>query len=259
MIQVYPIPAFQDNYLWLFQRKSAAQAYVVDPGDAQVILDALAKDRLTLAGILITHHHWDHTGGVRDLLEHHQVPVYGPYSPNIPHITHPLREGDFIELANDMRFRILEVPGHTLDHIAYVSENENPGLLFCGDTLFCGGCGRLFEGSAEQMYTSLSKLARLAENTLVYCAHEYTLSNLKFALAVEGGNLELQGRMDVESKKRLAGEPTVPSTIGIENATNPFMRSQQSSIKVAAEQHTKRQLDKPENVLGAIRTWKDNF
>ncbi len=272
MIQVYPVPAFQDNYLWLFHRRGYSEAYIVDPGDAGPVLHALEQRQLKLAGILITHHHMDHIGGVKQLLQHFDVPVYGPDCKNIPQVSHPLREGDSIKLSAEIAFRVIEVPGHTLEHIAYFSpanatstpgegaaEEENPPLLFCGDTLFAGGCGRLFEGTAAQMYASLSKLAQLPDNTQVYCAHEYTLANLNFAIAVEPDNASLQLRLDEEKQKRQEGIPTVPSSMAREKATNPFLRCLFPSIKAAAERKTGADLDTPAAVLGAVRAWKDSL
>jgi len=256
---VHTLPAFQDNYLWLFHQSGKRSAFVVDPGDAQPILDCLREHDLDLAGILITHHHPDHTGGIKALLAHSNVPVYGPDSANIPQISHPLYEGDRITLA-DTTFTVLEIPGHTLDHIAYTAspEGQSP-LVFCGDTLFTAGCGRIFEGSAEQMYQSLQKLAALPDATRIYCAHEYTLSNLAFAAAVEPNSQALQDKTAADEKKRQQGLPTVPSTLGDERETNPFLRCHLPTLALAASQHSARELSDPVEVMREIRLWKDNF
>mgnify|MGYP000182462830 CR=1 FL=1 len=259
MIKVIPVPAFQDNYLWLFHTEGSNQAYVVDPGDANPVQKVLEEKGLQLAGILITHHHWDHIGGIDQLLALSDVPVYGPESPNIHQITHPLRQGDTLNLSEELQFQVLEVPGHTLDHVAYFCPSSSQPLLFCGDTLFAGGCGRLFEGSAEQMHRSLSKLAALPAATAVYCAHEYTLSNLAFARVVEANNAELIERIAREEHKRSLQQPTVPSTIGLELATNPFLRCTESSVKGSVQVREGRQFDNPADVLAAVRRWKDNF
>jgi hydroxyacylglutathione hydrolase len=285
MIQIYPIPAFQDNYLWLFHRQGYKDAYVVDPGDAAPIIEALQERSLSLAGILITHHHLDHTGGIATLLDYHRqtsdtektLPVYGPDSPHIPLINHKLKEKDCISLTGDIQLEVIEIPGHTLDHIAYFggqngsninhstnnapqdSQDVSAPLLFCGDTLFAGGCGRLFEGSPAQMYSSLEKLATLPDNTLVCCAHEYTLANLNFALAVESNNEKLQQRIDLEQQKRSMSVPTLPSNIAREKATNPFLRCGELNVKSAAELKSGETLTHPEDVLAVIRAWKDNF
>ncbi len=256
-IEVITVPAFQDNYLWLFHRTTDNIAYVVDPGDAQAIEKALEEHQLQLGGILITHHHFDHTGGIDALLERWKVPVYGPRGDSVAQVTHPLGDGDYCELAAEIKFQVLEVPGHTLDHIAYF--NAEAPLLFCGDTLFAGGCGRLFEGTAAQMYDSLAKLAALPSNTAVYCAHEYTMANLAFAKAVEPSNAELQARVLREQAKREQQQPTVPTSIELELATNPFMRCDQDSVRQAATSRSGENLTTGATVLGAVRRWKDEF
>jgi hydroxyacylglutathione hydrolase len=256
---IHTIPAFQDNYLWLFHQEGDRAAFVVDPGDAQPVLDCLVQNNLELAGILITHHHPDHTGGINALLANNDVPVYGPDSNNIPQISHRLYEGDCINLA-ETNFSVLEIPGHTLDHIAFAAspEGQSP-LVFCGDTLFTAGCGRIFEGSAEQMYQSLQKLAALPDATRIYCAHEYTLSNLAFATAVEPTNQVLQDKTAADEEKRQQGLPTVPSTMAIERKTNPFLRCHLPSLALAASQHSSRELSDPAEVMREIRLWKDTF
>lgn len=258
-INIIRIPAFYDNYLWLFHRHGDERAYVVDPGDATPIEAALSEHGLTLAGILITHHHGDHTGGIDQLLEGRNVPVYGPGAGSVPQVSHPVADGETLRLENGVDFQVLAVPGHTLDHLAYFCDTEDQAFLFCGDTLFAGGCGRLFEGSAEQMYQSLSRLRQLPGETLVYCAHEYTLSNLEFAAAVDGSNKDLQDRILVEQDKRSKNLATVPSTIAVEKSTNPFLRWDDPAVKGAAEAHVNRPLGAEHEVLAAIRAWKDNF
>ena len=259
-VQIHTIPAFNDNYLWLLGDGASGQALVVDPGDSAPIKAALNRLGLTLGGILVTHHHPDHIGGVDDLVSEYGCPVYGPHSQRIPQITHPLREGNKLTLLG-LELEVLEVPGHTLDHIAYHCSAGGDGQpwLFCGDTLFAAGCGRLFEGSPAQMYNSLTRLAALPATTRVYCAHEYTLANLRFALAVEPGNQALQERQTQVQALREAGTPSVPFTIAEELATNPFLRCHLPVIAEAASRRSGEQLHRPVAVFAAIRDWKDNF
>ncbi len=254
MLSVRPIPAFRDNYIWL--AGNGRLAIVVDPGDADPVLETLARDHLELVAVLITHHHSDHVGGIAKLLSHYPVPVYGPAAEAIPHLSHPLHEADTVRLGAAWPiFTVLEVPGHTAGHIAY----HGGGALFCGDTLFGGGCGRLFEGTAAQMHASLTKLAGLPDDTLVYCAHEYTRGNLRFALAVEPGNPDLQARLREVEQQAHAGQPTVPSRLGTEKLTNPFLRCQIPAVIAAAQRHTGTSLNAGAAVFGAIRYWKDTW
>jgi len=260
-ISVLAVPAFQDNYLWLVHDN--INAIVIDPGDAEPVLAALDAHKLSLAAILLTHHHADHIGGVAGLLQRFPVPrfnipVYGPRHENIACITQPLAEGDTVTIPQlQLKFSVLDVPGHTLGHIAYVAL-EN-GWLFCGDTLFAGGCGRLFEGTPEQMAHSLSKLAALPDTTLVYCAHEYTLSNLRFAHAVEPDNPALAERIQNEQAKRAQGLPTIPSTIRLEKATNPFLRYREPAIMDSLVADGRLKQLEPIAVFTALRAWKNTF
>lgn len=260
---VLTVPAFKDNYLWLIH--DGVHAAVVDPGDGAPVIEALRANGLTLTAILLTHHHADHIGGVPLLLEQGEVPVFGPRNDGIAAVTHPLGQGDqFIVPGLDMRFSVLDVPGHTLGHIAYVREDGDAAAgehwLFCGDTLFGAGCGRLFEGTPAQMADSLAKLAALPDNTLVYCAHEYTLSNLRFAEALEPGNRALQMRIEADSKARGTHLPTIPSSIAIEKATNPFLRYRETAIvdSLVTAGRLKRDAG-PVEAFAALREWKNVF
>jgi hydroxyacylglutathione hydrolase len=254
-IQIEPIPAFKDNYIWTLIHREHALALCIDPGDAAPVEQFLQQRQYALAGILITHHHWDHTNGIAKLTQARDIPVWGPR--DVQGVTHPLADGQHCVLPTDMglAFDILAVPGHTLDHIAYYGHQ----LLFCGDTLFAGGCGRLFEGTAEQLYHSLQRLAALPPATEVYCAHEYTLANLRFAQRVEPDNVALQQRLTATEQLRAQHRPSLPSTIDLELATNPFLRVRQPAVIQAAERYANRSLNHPVAVFATLRDWKNHF
>lgn len=251
-IDVIPLGAFRDNYIWCLRH--AGFAVVVDPGDAAPVLRHLAHSGERLAAVVITHHHADHVGGIGTLLAQAQVPVIGPAGESIPGRTLAVRGGDRVPLPQlGLTLEVLDVPGHTAGHVAYHAE----GMLFCGDTLFAGGCGRLFEGTAAQMWDSLSQLAALPGDTRVYCAHEYTLSNLAFALQVEPGNERLQQRRREAAALREAGRPTLPSTIELERATNPFLRAREPAVAAAAVARGAPDAGDPAGVFAALREWKN--
>jgi hydroxyacylglutathione hydrolase len=256
-----PLPAFADNYIWMLQ--DGSHAIVVDPGEAQPVLDALARVHLQLAAILVTHHHADHTGGVAALREATGARVFGPASETIPAPYTPLRQGDHAE-ALGLRFEVLDIPGHTAGHIAFFLPAGAPGvdtpLVFCGDTLFSGGCGRIFEGTPAQMLASLDALSALPVDTRVCCGHEYTLANLRFAQAVEPGNDELTQYVAHCEAVRARGEPTLPSRLGTERRINPFLRSREAHVlrAVRAQAHLPAAAGEVE-VFAALRQWKNDF
>jgi len=253
-ISVYPVRAFQDNYVWTLRRGSLAA--VVDPGDAKPVLAYLNTHKLQLTAILNTHHHADHVGGNAELLARFQVPVYGPYDDRIPTVSHRVREGDRFSLPEfDIEFEVFEIPAHTKSHIAFYGG----GMLYCGDTLFACGCGRLFEGTPAQMHASLTKLAKLPAATRIYCGHEYTLSNIKFGKAVETGNAELARWEQAAGALRAKDQPTLPSTLAQEKLANPFLRCDQPEIIATASKHAGRPLNDPVSVLATLREWKNNF
>ena len=258
MFDVIRIPAFKDNYIWLLRK--GASAVVVDPGDARPVLEVLEREGLTLSAILITHHHADHQGGVVRLLEHHPVEVFGPETESITALTRPLRGGETIALASiDETLRVISVPGHTLGHLAYYGT----GCLFCGDTLFTGGCGRLFEGTPVQMHESLARLAALPDETRIYCAHEYTEANLRFALAVEPGNRRLRDRVNEVAVTRAKAQATVPSTLALEKATNPFLRCSEPEVITSARSRAatlgREFSGSAVGVFALLREWRNAF
>lgn len=251
------LPAFTDNYIWMLH--DGTNAIVVDPGEAAPVQAALDAHRLTLAAILVTHHHGDHVGGVDALRDRLQGPVYGPRREDIPVPYTPLDDGDRIEVLG-LPFSVIDVPGHTAGHIAYFHDGAggDAPILFCGDTLFSGGCGRLFEGTPEQMHASLSRLAALPGETRVCCAHEYTLSNLKFARAVEPGNAALSRYSEQCEALRAKGEPTLPSRIGVEREINPFLRCAVPEVVGSAMTRGASGEQAPA-VFAALRRWKNEF
>jgi len=253
-ISVTAIPAFTDNYIWLIS-SSGKHCAVVDPGDADPVIKALAQNRLNLAYILLTHHHADHIGGVEELVRSTGAKVFGPHDDRIPGQDRRYGEGETVNLPKlGLKFQVIEVPGHTSSHIAFYGH----GSLFCGDTLFSVGCGRLFEGTPAQMQSSLDKIAALPPSTLVFCAHEYTLSNCDFALHVDPENKKLLKRASQVEAARATGRSTVPTELGEELAFNPFLRSRQPAI-VAAAKKRHPQARPGESTLAAIREWKDSF
>jgi hydroxyacylglutathione hydrolase len=254
-----PLPAFDDNYIWMLH--DGAQALVVDPGDAEPVLRALQTRGLQLAAILVTHHHGDHTGGIATLKAHTGATVYGTGDEGIAGLDYPLRGGETLHLLGQS-IEVIATPGHTRAHVAYwLSMEQVTGqspILFCGDTLFSGGCGRLFEGTPEQMYQSLCALAALPGHTRVCCAHEYTLSNLRFAQAVEPDNDAIASYRRHCEQLRSAGLPTLPSTLEQEKNINPYLRCQHPRVRAAAQAHTP-QAQTEWHVFAALRQWKNEF
>lgn len=257
-MNLLPIPAFSDNYIWLLH--DGRQAVVVDPGDAEPVLQVLRQRGLELQGILVTHHHADHTGGVAALRQACRAPVWGPAHEQLPEPVQRVQGGDEVRLLGGP-WQVIDVPGHTSGHIAYYSTHAlAQPVLFCGDTLFSGGCGRLFEGTPAQMQDSLDALAALPGDTQVCCAHEYTLSNLRFAQAVEPNNARLAQYLEHCQALRQAGRPTLPSTMQTEREINPFLRTRQAQVIAAAARFDPQvKTQSPASVLAALRQWKNVF
>lgn len=255
-MKIIPVPAFQDNYIWVVQNEE--YALVVDPGDAAPVIAYLNEQRLKPLAILVTHHHRDHIGGIKKLVELYNTPVYGPRNEIIPCMSHPLGEGDTVEFKElNFYLKVIDIPGHTLGHIAYLWE----GGMFCGDTLFTCGCGKLFEGSPQQLHHSLQRLAKQPDDTLVYCTHEYTEYNTPFALICEPSNAALKQRVLDSEALRSQNLPTVPSTIELEKATNPFLRCKEPEIigKIEHQLGVKLPPGDEQAAFTALRKWRDLF
>jgi hydroxyacylglutathione hydrolase len=253
--EVIPICALQDNYIWMFTDPDTNMAWVIDPGDARPVLKALEEYNLQLAGIFITHHHHDHSGGVQELLRKYpSAPVYGSHLSPLSFITNHIKEGDEIS-CSDIKLKAMAIPGHTLDHTAYVGN----GWLFSGDTLFSMGCGKIFEGTPDQMYHSLQKLTVLPDETNVFCGHEYTLANLRFAEHVTPDNAAIKEKIDAITELTDKHKPTLPSTIAEEKRLNPFLRCKDPVIVKAVNKYAKQTLDTSVKVFAKLREWKNHF
>lgn len=252
MLKIFPIPALKDNYIWCIVHPNTQQCLIVDPGVAEPVFKVLQEQQLHLAGILVTHHHWDHTGGIIDIINQFEVPVFGSARDNIKACNHPMTTGDIVDIL-DLKLKVLEIPGHTHGHLAYYNDE----FVFTGDTLFTGGCGRVFEGTYEQMLHSLEKLTALPKETLVYCGHEYTESNLRFAQQVEPHNPALLARIASTAELRAKQLPTVPATLELELQTNPFLRTNHPDVINAAQKQAGRTLSNKVEVFTVLREWKN--
>lgn len=255
MFNVLAIPVLKDNYIWAIYHPVTRHCAIVDPGEATPVLAVLQQHQLKLAAILITHHHADHSAGVGELLQHHAVPVYGATNSALITISERVDQQQTFTILDTLNLTVHAIPGHTLDHLAYVGDNK----LFCGDTLFAAGCGRVFEGTYEQMYQSLQALKALPDTTEVYCGHEYTVANLQFAQMVEPHNLMINERLKTAVHLRAQNLPTLPSTIALEKQTNPFLRSDHATVITAVNIYAKTLLADPIEVFRHIRLWKNSL
>jgi hydroxyacylglutathione hydrolase len=248
------VPAFNDNYIWLIIHASTRQCLIVDPGEADSVLAALQQHQLEPTAILLTHHHFDHVGGVEKLLTYYPMRVFGPAAENISTVTEPLSGGEVLSELGE-KLSVIAIPGHTRAHIAYYFK----GSVFCGDTLFTAGCGRIFEGTAPQMFASLMRLANLPDNTYIYCGHEYTTANLQFAITVEPDNPAILARIESSKQLRRQNLPTVPAPLNLEKQTNPFLRATEPAVIEAASAYAGTALQDPIDVFRTLRMWKDSF
>ena len=256
MPKITALPSRKDNYIWLLESETSRKAVVVDPGEAAPVEKALNGSHLELAAILVTHHHYDHVEGIPELVARYPVPVFGPARENIPRLTEAVEEGQRLPLEEiGTELSVLEIPGHTAGHVGYYGH----GWLFCGDTLFTAGCGKVFDGTVEQLFHSLQRISRLPDETLICCAHEYTEENLRFARLVEPGNPAILERMEESRQLRARGKPAVPSTLEEEKRTNPFLRCHQPEVIQAAERFAGHPLESAEAVFKVLREWRDRF
>ena len=255
-IRLKAIPSLSDNYIWLLINDSEATAAIIDPGSSAGCSDYLDHQNLRPAAILITHRHWDHVDGIEKLVQRYKIPVYGPATEYVPHLTTPLAGNDKFYLPElKLNFEVMDIGGHTSGHIGYLTGN----MLFCGDTLFSAGCGRLFDGTATQLHAALKKISQLPDSTIIYCTHEYTLENLRFAQAVEPDNPAIQTRIDEVKALRQKDQPSLPVTLEMEKSYNPFLRTDKENIMKTVAQHSGQKINNSKDCFRYLRLWKDGF
>jgi hydroxyacylglutathione hydrolase len=255
-VSVKPIPSLSDNYIWLIINDSEATVAIVDPGSSAGSISYIEQMNLRPVAILVTHHHWDHVNGIEELVDRYNIPVYGPATEFVPHLTTPLKSDDNFSLPElKLSFDVMDISGHTAGHIGYLTDNK----LFCGDTLFSAGCGRLFDGTAAQLHASIKRIGQLPGSTIIYCSHEYTLDNLRFAEAVEPDNPAIQSRIIEVEILRGKNLPSLPVTLEMEKRYNPFLRTDRENIMQAVAQHSGQKIDSSEDCFRYLRMWKDGF
>lgn len=251
-----PIPSLTDNYIWLLINPSNSTAVIVDPGTSAACENYFEQENIRPVAILVTHRHWDHVNGIEQLVNKYDIPVHGPATEHIPCLTRPLADNEHISIPESgLDFKVIDIAGHTAGHIGYLTDNK----LFCGDTLFSAGCGRLLGGTAAQLHASLQRICQLPDETAIYCAHEYTLDNLRFAQAVEPGNPDIQRRIDEVKTLRAKKLPSLPATLEMEKRYNPFLRTGKESVMRAVAQHSGQQIENSEDCFRYLRMWKDGF
>lgn len=256
MLQVIPIPALKDNYIWTIVHPNTQQCVIVDPGEAAPVLETINRLNLVLKAILITHHHWDHTAGIETIHKEFPCMVIAPALENVPCCQRKVQQDDVITIPEmGLTLKVLDIPGHTRGHVAYYGH----GMAFTGDTLFTAGCGKIFEGTPQQMWDSLHKLMALPDDTLIYCGHEYTQSNLQFATTVEPNNVDIIHRIETTAALRAKQKPTVPAPLSLEKRTNPFLRTEINNVQQAIKAHFDSNLDSPIALFAALRAWKNTF
>ena len=256
-IKVHPIPIFRDNYVWVIHNSENHEAYVVDPGDADPVLEYLSTEKFVLCGIIVTHSHWDHVSGIEKIIKKYRVPVYGNKSINL--VTSSVKNGDIFDLWQGISANVIETPGHLSDHLSYFIDDKKTKSLFCGDTLFSSGCGRIFDGDHLTLKTSIDTLSKLPASTSVYCTHEYTMSNLEFAHRLEPSNKHILERIDQVKKLRQQNLPSLPSTIELEHQVNPFLRRHSPELQTHLKEKCNCDLSDDLSIFTELRRWKDSF
>ena len=255
-LRLKPLPSLSDNYIWLIINDENSSAIIIDPGSSEPCTHFLEQEGIKPVAILVTHRHWDHVNGIEKLVHEYNIPVYGPSTEYIPCLTKALKPDDSFNIGGfDLRFNVIDLSGHTAGHIGYLTE----GMFFCGDTLFSGGCGRLFDGTAAQLHASLQRILELPRDLTIYCTHEYTVDNLHFAQTVEPDNEEIQIRLDEALALREKHQPTLPITINQEVSYNPFLRTDKESIRHAVARHSGQKIENSEDCFRYLRMWKDGF